>query len=200
MYARVLPIRCHPEHSQDFLSVYKTAVLPKLVVSQGFAGASLLAESEAGTGYLLSLWTGPDTLKGSEMESRKMTASMLLPFLTESPTPQSCEVLVSAGQRVGAPFARAITLPVPNEHIESARSVYEKEYLPLLKRQKGFWGVVWLVDRSCGQGWGISFWDTRQHMINADKNNGFFPKVLGRLAQYFLSSPVRGYHKVLSQV
>jgi len=134
------------------------------------------------------------------MESRKMVASMLLPFLTESPTPQNYEVLVSAGQRVGAPFARAITLPVPSEHIEPARSVYENEYLPLLKRQMGFWGVIWLADRSHGQGWGISFWDTRQHMINADKNNGFFPKVLGRLAQYFSSSPVRGYHKVLSQV
>ena len=178
MHARVVPVQCKSDLHQDFLSVYQNAVMPPLIQETGFSGALIVSDSEASTGFMVTLWNSEEALKRSELKGRKAVASMLLPFLAENPQLEHYEVMVQAGQHVGGAFARVITLPVPGKHLEPARIVYEEEYLPLLKQQPGFLGVMWLVNRSQGTGRGISFWVSREQMQAADQEGEFFPKVL----------------------
>ncbi len=200
MYARVIPIQCRPSHLTDFLSVYRSAVLPPLVREPGFHGALVLSDPEVHTGFIVTLWNSAAALAQSELKSRKAVAAMLLPFLTAHPQPEQYEVLVRAGQHIGGRFARMITLPVPEAQLEPARAVYEKEYLPVLKQQPGFQGVLWLANRTQGIGRGMSFWSSREHMRAADRENEFFPRVLSRLAEYFSAPTERGYYAVSVQM
>ena len=140
MYARVIPIQCRPGLLTDFLSVYRSAVLPPLVREPGFHGALVLSDPEIHTGFIVTLWNSEAALAQSELKSRKAVAAMLLPFLTAHPQPEQYEVLVRAGQHIGGLFARMITLPVPEAQLEPARAVYEQEYLPILRQQPGFQG------------------------------------------------------------
>ena len=93
-----------------------------------------------------------------------------------------------------------ITLPVPEAQLEPARTVYEQEYLPVLRQQPGFQGVLWLANRAHGSGRGLSFWTSREQMQAADRENEFFPRVLSRLAEYFSAPTERGYYAVSVQM
>ena len=200
MHARVIPLQCKPDLLQDFLSVYHSAVMPPLIQESGFSGALMVSDPETRSGFMVSLWNSEEALQRSELNGRKALASMLLPFLTESAPLEHYEVMVQAGQHIGGQFARVITLPVPEKHLEPARTVYEEEYLPLLKRQPGFLGVMWLVNRSQGTGRGISFWASREQMQAADQEGEFFPKVLSRLAEYFSAPTEMGYYAIDAQM
>lgn len=200
MHARVIPIQCRPGLLTDFLSVYRSAVVPPLVREPGFSGTLVLSDPEVHTGFILTLWNSAAAMARSELKSRKAVAAMLLPFLTAHPQPEQYEVLVRAGQHIGGLFARMITLPVPGEQLAPARAIYEEEYLPALKRQPGFQGVLWLANRSHGSGRGLSFWTSQEQMQAADRENEIFPRVLSRLAEYFSAPTERGYYAVSVQM
>ena len=200
MHARVIPIQCRPGLLTDFLSVYRSAVMPPLVREPGFSGTLVLSDPEAHTGFIVTLWNSEAALAQSELKSRKAVAAMLLPFLIAHPQPEQYEVLVQAGQHVGGLFARMITLPVPEAQLEPARAIYEKEYLPVLRQQPGFQGVMWLANRLQGSGRGLSFWTSKEQMQAADRENEIFPRVLSRLAEYFSAPTERVYYAVEIQV
>ena len=200
MHARVIPFQCKPSLLSDCVSVCRQAVLPPLVHAPGFGAALLMSRADTSAGFLLSLWNSPDSLADSEPASRKAVASTLLPFLAEPPQPENYEVLVRAGHHIGGRYARVITLPIPDRHIEPAREVYEADYLPLLKRQPGFQGVLWLVNRVQGSGRGISFWTGLDRMQAADREGEFFPRVLSRLAEYFTVPTRMGYYAIDAQL
>lgn len=200
MYARVIPIQCKSGLLIDFLSVYRNTVMPPLVREPGFSGTLVLSDPEAHTGFTITLWNSAAALDRSELKSRKAVAAMLLPFLTTHPQPEHYEVLVRAGQHVGGLFARMITLPVLGEQLDPARAIYEQEYLPVLRQQPGFHGVMWLANRSHGSGRGLSFWTSREQMQAADRENEIFPRVLSRLAEYFSAPTERGYYTVSVQM
>ena len=200
MHARVIPFQCKPLMLSDFVSVCRQTVLPPLVHVPGFGAALLMSQADTSAGFLLSLWNSSDALADSEPASRKAVASTLLPFLAELPQLENYEVLVRAGHHIGGRFARVITLPIPDRHIEPAREVYEADYLPLLKRQPGFQGVLWLVNRAQGGGRGISFWTGLEQMQAADREGEFFPRVLSRLAEYFTAPTRMGYYTIDAQL
>lgn len=200
MHARVIPFQCKPLLLSDCVSVCRQAVLPPLVHAPGFGAALLVSQADTSAGFLLSLWNSSGALADFEPASRKAVASTLLPFLAEPPQPENYEVLVRAGHHIGGRYARVITLPIPDRHIESAREVYEADYLPLLKRQPGFQGVLWLVNRVQGSGRGISFWTGLEQMQAADREGEFFPRVLSRLAEYFTAPTRMGYYAIDAQL
>ena len=200
MYARVIPIQCKSGLLTDFLSVYRNTVMPPLVREPGFSGTLVLSDPEAHTGFTITLWNSATALDRSEPKSRRAVAAMLLPFLTAHPQPEHYEVLVRAGQHIGGLFARMITLPVLGEQLDPARAIYEQEYLPVLRQQPGFHGVMWLANRSHGSGRGLSFWTSKEQMQAADRENEIFPRVLSRLAEYFSAPTERGYYAVSVQM
>ena len=196
MHVRVVRVQYKPGLLNDFLSVYRQAAMPALIQEQGFSGILVLSNAQTNAGLILTLWNSEAALERSELSSRKAVASMLLPFLTHNPQLGHYEVLVRAGQYVGGLAARVITLPVPREHVDPALAIYEEEYLPLLKQQPGFQGVIWLADQSQGTGLGVSLWTSLEQMQAADQVGGFFPDVLSRLAAYFAAPAVMGYYDI----
>lgn len=200
MHARMIPFQCKPSLLSDCVSVCRQAVLPPLVHAPGFGAALLMSQADTSAGFLLNLWNSPDSLADSEPASRKAVASTLLPFLIAPPQSENYEVLVRAGHHIGGQYARVITLPIPDRHIEPAREVYEADYLSLLKRQPGFQGVLWLVNRAQGSGRGISFWTGLEQMQAADREGEFFPLVLSRLAEYFTAPTRMGYYAIDAQL
>ena len=196
MHVRVVRVQYKPGLLNDFVSVYRQAAMPALIQEQGFSGILVLSNARTNAGFLLTLWNSEAALERSELSSRKAVASMLLPFLTHNPQLEHYEVLVRAGQYVGGLAARVITLPVPQEYVDPALAIYEEEYLPLLKQQPGFQGVIWLADQSQGTGLGVSLWTSLEQMQAADQVGGFFPDVLSRLAAYFAAPAVMGYYDI----
>ena len=58
---------------------------------------------------------------------------------------------------------------LPPERIDEARQYFEQQELPALERQKGFEGVLVMVDRADGRATAITFWDTQEDMRASDR-------------------------------
>jgi heme-degrading monooxygenase HmoA len=58
---------------------------------------------------------------------------------------------------------------LPPERIEEARQYFEQQELPALEQQKGFEGVLVMVDRADGRATAITFWATQEDMRASDR-------------------------------
>ena len=58
---------------------------------------------------------------------------------------------------------------LPPERIDEARQYFEQQELPALEQQKGFEGVLVMVDRADGRATAITFWDTQEDMRASDR-------------------------------
>lgn len=92
-------------------------------------------------------------------------------------------------------IARHIEVNLKPEKINEFRNLYEKEVLPLLKRETGFLDAITLIpentnDRTVT----ISLWRTRQDCDNYNKRN--FPKVLDMLRPFLVDTPHVTYFTV----
>src|SRR5436305_1705214 len=58
---------------------------------------------------------------------------------------------------------------LPPERIDEARQYFEQQELPALEHQKGFDGVLVMVDRADGRATAITFWQTQEDMRASDR-------------------------------
>ena len=64
--ARILTLPIVGEQLDDALAIYNQELLPELKRQAGFQGVFWLADRAAGTGYGLSLWTSPETMRAAD--------------------------------------------------------------------------------------------------------------------------------------
>ena len=204
MYARVIPLRFKPDHIDDslddFLAVYRKSAVPDLLQRRGFSGGLVLTDAASQRGLLVSLWERRDDLRRSQPHSQRIVSAMLLPFLSQPPTPDLYEVCAQAGHALGGRVARTLSLPVAGDTLDQALEVYTEVLLPELKQQPGFQGVLWFADRQAGSGLGLSLWTSAEAMRAADEPGAFFPRAAQALAAFFQAPPVRDYYTVSVQL
>ena len=92
-------------------------------------------------------------------------------------------------------IARHIEVTLKPEKIQEFRNLYEKEILPLLKRETGFLDTITLMPENINDRIvTISLWRTRQDCDNYNKRN--FPKVLDMLRPFLVDTPHVTYFTV----
>ena len=173
IYASVISVSIKPERFDEFLSIHANEAMSAIRVAPGFGGGLVVSDRVKNAAFVVTLWASEVGLEHNEKQCRIAPDSASGSCLSHAPQSERCELLVQAGQKTGDLYARVITFPVPEEHIDSALRVYEEEYLPLLETQPGFARVMWLADRVRGKGWGISFWSSHEQIQAVDVQGGF---------------------------
>ena len=64
--ARILTLPVAGEQLDDVLAIYHRELLPELKRQKGFQGVFWLADRVAGTGYGVTMWTTPDTMRAAD--------------------------------------------------------------------------------------------------------------------------------------
>ncbi len=65
--------------------------------------------------------------------------------------------------------ARMTTIQMDPDRIDQAVSQLEEQDLPTWKELDGFRGFTLFADRSSGKVFGISYWDSKEHMDSAEE-------------------------------
>ena len=95
-------------------------------------------------------------------------------------------------------FARVTTAYVSINKTDEAIEIIQENIIPAAKSQKGFRGFYGLSDRKTGKGITISLWDTEEDAI-ANEESGYYQEQVGKLAPYFITTPVREGYEVSAQ-
>ncbi|MFC2020861.1 antibiotic biosynthesis monooxygenase family protein [Chloroflexota bacterium] len=96
-------------------------------------------------------------------------------------------------------FARVTTAYISIDKADEAIKIMHEGIMPAAKAQKGFRHFFGLSDRKTGKGITITIWDTEEDAI-ANEQSGYFQEQVGKLAPYFITTPVREGYEVASQV
>ena len=95
-------------------------------------------------------------------------------------------------------FARVTTAYVSINKADEAIEIIQENIIPAAKSQKGFRGLYGLSDRKTGKGITISLWDTEEDAI-ANEESGYYQEQVGKLAPYFITTPVREGYEISAQ-
>jgi quinol monooxygenase YgiN len=82
-------------------------------------------------------------------------------------------------------FAREVHFQIKSGKETEFNNLFEKEVLPILRKQDGFQEEVTLVNPKGAVG--ISLWDNRQHAETYDKTG--YPQVLAKLTPVIAGTP-----------
>lgn len=90
-------------------------------------------------------------------------------------------------------YARITTIHVHLDRIDEAIQLYRKSVIPEAKKQKGFKGACFFVDRNVGKGHAMTFWRSEKDAL-ANEENLYYQEQLVKFLTLFSAPPIReGY-------
>ncbi len=94
--------------------------------------------------------------------------------------------------------ARVTIGQFPPDRVDEAMRVYNEHAVPAMREQRGFRGVLMLVDGATGKGMSISMWDTETDMA-AGESSGYYRTQIARFAQLLETAPTLEHYEVKLQ-
>jgi quinol monooxygenase YgiN len=91
-------------------------------------------------------------------------------------------------QQGGFMYSRHITVQIKKTWMPEIPEVFEKEVLPLLRRQKGFLDELLFITPEKAEIVAISLWENKE--FAETYNREFYPEVVRILNKYFEGAPV----------
>jgi heme-degrading monooxygenase HmoA len=83
--------------------------------------------------------------------------------------------------------------------VEETTSLYRGSVIPAAQGEKGFEGVLLLVDRNTDKGISITLWETEADMTKGEAS-GFYQEQLAKFKDIFGAPPLREHYEVAVQV
>src|SRR5437588_12693698 len=78
---------------------------------------------------------------------------------------------------------------------DEAIRLYRDAVVPAAKQQRGFKGMLQLVDRATGKGISISLWETEAD-LKASEASGHYQQQIAKFAPFFSAPPVAEVYEV----
>ena len=92
-------------------------------------------------------------------------------------------------------FARMTIVHFKPENVEEAISLYRKSVVPEAKKQKGYRGACFLIDKKLGKGISVTFWRNEGDAI-ANEENRYYQEQLVKFLSMFAGPPIREGYEV----
>ncbi|MHB8781028.1 MAG: antibiotic biosynthesis monooxygenase family protein [Candidatus Geothermincolia bacterium] len=83
--------------------------------------------------------------------------------------------------------------------LEEFKSIFDSSIMPAAKQQKGFRGALQLADPETGVDLTITFWETREDMMESEQS-GFYQEQVAKVRPLLTEAPTRTYRESDSEV
>lgn len=94
-------------------------------------------------------------------------------------------------------YARVITVQYQPGKLDKGEQLYRESVLPDARRQRGFQGIMGLVDRSTGKAISISLWQSEADMQASAPDSAYAQAVLAQFASLWVSAPTIETYEVV---
>jgi heme-degrading monooxygenase HmoA len=93
-------------------------------------------------------------------------------------------------------FARLLRMHIQENQTDRAVKIFTESVMPLLKKQKGYTGALFLRDKETSMCLPVTLWETEEDMKETEENR-FFQEQLVKLMGLFAEPPVREAYEVV---
>jgi len=166
MYARILRLTGSAEKIDDGVENYKSRVAPALRDQDGYGGARLLVNREAGNGMSVTFWRDEAASQASFEALTNVRAEASSRFGAESPEAKVYEVAVQHRPQPteAGNWVRLTTLRGDPSKADDGVRHFESHVIPEVSKLQGFRAAVLFVDRSTGEAMAVTVWDGKSDL------------------------------------
>ena len=93
-------------------------------------------------------------------------------------------------------FARVLRSHFKAGKADQAAELFEKNVLPLCRKQPGFKGAYFLIDARTDESVAITLWSSEEAMLASEKNR-FFQQQVAKFIPFYEGSPLREAYEVI---
>jgi heme-degrading monooxygenase HmoA len=198
MHARVATITLHRDKIDECIRIFRSSIMPEAKKQKGFSDLLLLTDRANGNCIVLSLWNSETDLKASETGGYYTAqVTKLQPLLVGQPTREHCTVTVHelSALKGGMLHGRMTTAMFQHGKIDEGTRIIRDSILPEAKKQKGYEGLVSVVDRDTGKGYTLSCWDSGAD-LKAGETSGYYKAQIAKLQPLLIGQPARESYEV----
>jgi heme-degrading monooxygenase HmoA len=95
-------------------------------------------------------------------------------------------------------FARLTIAETKIAWIDKFAKIYEESVVPAAKKQKGYCGAYFLVDRKTGKGISVTLWDCEEDALANEKSH-YYQEQLVKVMNLLTKPPIREGYEVVVQ-
>jgi heme-degrading monooxygenase HmoA len=92
-------------------------------------------------------------------------------------------------------YARVTFATAQPGKVDEVTKIMRDSVLPTLKKQKGFKGMTFLMNRNTNKGIVIGLWNTEADMT-AGESSGFYKEQVAKVAPHLAGSPTMEHYEV----
>ena len=202
MYARVVTGQYESAGKLDEgFQIYRDSIIPAARQTQGFKGALGLADRGVGKAIAINLRETVADMEATEASGFiQEQFAKVMHLLAETPTVEIYEVSIQEMQQdVEGTYARVLTTTVQPGKMDEGMQIIRDSALPVARQQPGFKGFLWLLDRSTGKSFTVTFWATEADLL-AGESSGYYQEQIAKVAHVLASPVVREAYEVTLQV
>ena len=90
-------------------------------------------------------------------------------------------------------FARVTSAQIDPKDVDKFKDIFKESVVPAAKKQKGFKGIVLLIDPKTGKGMVIGYWKSEEDALATEKNL-FYQEQAAKFIPFYTRNPIReGY-------
>lgn len=165
MHARVIAVEAAPERFDEDIATVTSRVMRSVQASPGFKGAYWFGDRSQGLALAVVFFNAEDTLHTSYDQGERIRHEVSSAVGARVMGVEEYEVVAETGPTVShtAQFCRSLTWQEDPQRIEHAIRRINEGVMPGVRRNAGFQGGFWLVDRKTGRSVGFTLWDTAEN-------------------------------------
>lgn len=192
MHARVTTVTFQRDKVDEVIQ-YLSGRGGELRGQKGFHHILFLTDRATGKSTILTLWNSEDDLKANESSGYyQARIAEMAQFAVAQPTREVCAVAVDdvSGLTSGASAARTVTVLAQPGKVDEIVRIMRESILPAARQQKGYRGLVLLLDRGTGKCLVSSQWATAAD-LKATETSGYFQAQVAKVQPHIVGQIVR---------
>lgn len=194
MHARVTTLAFQRDKVDEAIRIIRDRI-GEVQQQPGFRDFLLMTDRATGKAMILTLWDSEGDLRAVEASGfPQARMAELAPLSAGQPVREICEVAVDAvsgiGDAGGAHAARVTSLMFQPDKIDEGTRIIRETILPTARQQKGFRGLLTLLDRGVGKGITCSFWESDGDLA-ASEASGYYQTQLAKVLPLSVGQPTR---------
>lgn len=192
MHARVTTLVLQRDKVDEALHILHNRIA-EIKQQKGFHDILALVDRASGKCTIITLWANEADLRASEASGYvQARLAEMAPLTTVLPTREVFEVAVDdlSGLGVGTKAARTTTALVQPGKTDEAIRLIRDSVAPAARQQKGYNGLLHLVDRATGKGISCTFWESEVD-LTANEAGGYYQAQIAKVLPLMAGQPTR---------
>ncbi len=202
MHARVTTSTIQRDKIDEGIRIFRDSIVPEAQKQKGFRDILLLLDRATGKFVVYALWESEADLRATEASGHYQTqVARLASLMVGQPTREICEVTVNelSALKTGSLHGRVTTAMFQQGKIDEGIRIIRDSIVPEAKRQRGFDGLLSMLDRAMGKGTLLTLWESEAD-LNAGESSGYYQAQLAKVRPLFMGQPARESYEAIVPV